>query len=397
MGQRQPSRQFGRRAFVTAVALGASGCVSLPESDTNSESSAESSSASWTMAGQDPRNTSRLTGRGSSGIGGLSWQRSTGSEFVSPPVTSVDLVFVPTQSTLVGFDRDDGTVAFSQPLPGGLGGAPAVTDDLIVVPRDTFGEGFDQIDLKTPTVYAIDRETGQQLWEHTLSGSDLGSIAVADDIYVQSDREIRRIAMDGTDVWHHSFPQSFGWRKIHSQFRPVIGSDGVYAGHRNKLVKLDRTTGNVQWTHPTKEAEFAPVVVDEGVLIASTGDGIVGVHPDSGHVRWHVDKSSMWAPAVSETVFVVSAEGTLLGIDPVSGERRWQSEQPQSTCPPVVVGETVFTASGGALTVTDTATGQQVGSRSVDTFVTRITPGGDELFVREPKADGPVVGRYPIR
>lgn len=350
------------------------------------------------MDGKHPHNTARLDAAVGSQIGDAVWRKPTGSQFASPVVTTAETAFVCTQSTLVGVGKSGGRTALTQSLPGGVSGAPAVADDLVVVPRDTFGEGFDQIDLDTPTLYAVDRETGEQTWRHTLDGAYLGSVAVADDIYVQSDRETRRITTDGVSVWRHTFAQSFDWREIHSHFRPVIGPDVVYVAHRDRLVGLDRATGEIVWTRSTGETDFPPVVVDANTLVVSTGDAVVGLGPDDGRVRWRVDESPMWGPAVGDGHAVVSTEGALLGVDPASGEQRWRSEQAQSTCPPVVAGGLVFTAPGGTtLAVTDAATGDRLDSRDLGTSVDWITPDAAGLLTREATTDGPVIGRYPLR
>lgn len=381
--------------MVTATAFGLGGCVSLPE--WRREPTSEPTPTSWEMAGGNAHNTSRLTTTAGSQIGDAAWRRSPGSQFASPLVTTTELGLVHTQSTVFGFDKADGTVAFTHSLPGGVAAAPAVTDSLVVVPRDTVGEGFDQIDLDTPTVYAIDHETGRRAWEHTVDGSFLASVTVADDIYVQSDREVHRLTANGTAVWRHSFEQPFDLQKIVSYIRPVVGSDAVYVVHRGGVIRLDRATGEVQWTRSAWEADFPPVVVDETTLLASTGDAVVGVHPDDGRVRWRVDESPAWGPAVTDAVAVFDIDdGGLLGVDPAAGEEQWRTEDGHTICPPVVASGSVFTG-GTTLSAVDTATGDRVDTRDVRTSVNWITPDADGLLVRESTPGGPTIKRYSLR
>lgn len=348
------------------------------------------------MAGKNAHNTSKLTTTVGTQINDASWSESTASQAASPIVTTPDHALVHTQSRLIGFTKADGKIAFSHLLPGGMAAAPAVTDTHILVPRDTFGKGHEsQIGLDTPTLYAIDRETKQQAWEHTLDGNYLASVAVADDIYVQSDRETHRLTIDGATTWRHRFEQAFDWREIHSYLRPVIGSDGVYIGHQDALVKLDRTTGDVQWTRFVEKTMFPPVIASESTVIASTSDAAVGVRQTDGKVQWRVDKPLVWAPAINDTVAVISNNTELVGIDPASGDQQWRTEQALSTCPPVIAGESVFTAPGGTtLSAVDAATGKRIDSHSTDKGVTWITPDASGLLTRQAAVDGPVLETY---
>ncbi|EFW93968.1 Pyrrolo-quinoline quinone [Haladaptatus paucihalophilus DX253] len=351
------------------------------------------------MAGENAHNTSRLDAIIGSKIDDVSWSESIDSQFASPIVTTPNHALVSTQSKLIGFDKADDKIAFSHPLPGGMAAAPAVTNTHILVPRDTFGEGFDsEIDLQRPTLYALDRKTKQPAWEHALDGNYLASVAVADDIYVQSDRESYRLTADGTIVWRQTFDQSFDWRKTLSYLRPVIGPDGVYIGHRDALVKIDRASGDVRWTRSMEKTVFPPVIASDTTVVASTSDATVGVSPGDGQVRWRVSKPPVWAPAISETIAVVSTNKELLGINPATGEQQWRADQSLSTCPPVIAGDTVFTAPGGTtLTAINAETGRHIDSRGTDRQVTWITPDSSGLLTRQSATDGALLEQYSLR
>lgn len=387
-----------RRTMLSATVAGLSGCTSSILWESRSDES-QPASTSWRMAGENAHNTSRLDAVIGSKIDDVSWNESIDSQFASPIVTTPNHALVSTQSELIGFDKADGTIAFSHSLPGGMAAAPAVTDTHILVPRDTFGEGFDsEIDLQAPTLYALDRETKQSAWEHTLEGNYLASVAVADDIYVQSDRESYRLTADGTTMWRQTFDQAFDWRETLSYLRPVIGPDGVYIGHRNALVKLDRASGDVRWRRSMEKTVFPPVIAGDTTVVASTSDATVGVSPGDGQVRWRVSKPPVWAPAISETIAVVSTNKELLGITPASGEQLWRAEQSLSTCPPVIAGDTVFTAPGGmTLTAVNAETGARIDSRGTDRPITCITPDSSGLLIRQSATDGPLLEQYPLR
>lgn len=351
------------------------------------------------MAGENAGNTSRLDADAGSEIDDRSWKSPVVSPVASPIVSTPTRAVVSTQSRLLGVDRSDGRVAFAHALPGGMAAAPAVTDDHFLVPRDTFGEGLEAtIDLEAPTLYALDRETGQSAWQLGLEGSYLASVAVAEDVYVQSDRETCRLSGEGTTRWRRRFDEPFDWRETLSYLRPVVGPDGVYVGHRGSLVKLDRATGEVRWTRSMGKTVFPPVMATDATVVASTGDATVGVAPADGRVRWRVREPPVWAPAVGERTAVLSTSGELLGIDPATGERRWRVEQPLSTCPPVIAGGTAFTAPGGTtLAAVDAGTGRRIDSRGTDRRVTWVTPDSHGLLTGQSATDGALLERYPLR
>jgi outer membrane protein assembly factor BamB len=306
---------------------------------------------------------------------------------------------VTTQSKVIGVAKNDGTIAFSKSLPGGLAGAPGVTEDHILVPRDTFGEGFDSnIEIESPKLYALDRETNRTTWTVTLDAKYLASVAVADDIYAQTDREIYRIRPDGTIRWRYTFEDSFDWREMLSYLRPVISPDGIYVGHRDSLVKLDRASGEIVWTRSIGKTVFPPVVLNESVVVSSTDHETVGLTRSEGDIRWRETLPPVWAPASTENTAVISTEGKLLGVEAETGEQRWTVEMSLSTCPPVIGGDTVFAAPGGMdLVAVDVNSGNRIDSRATDTMVESITPDSTGLLTRQSGTEGPILRQYPLK
>lgn len=351
------------------------------------------------MAGENAHNTAHLDTTIGSTIDTKSWSEPTASQTASPIITTPSHALIHTQSRLIAYNKTNGDIATTQALPGAMAATPAVTDTHVLVPRDTFGEGLEsQIDLETPTLYAINRETTDIDWTHSLTGDYLASVAVDDAIYVQSDREVARLDADGTPTWRHTFETAFDWRDTLSYLRPVIGPDSVYVTHRNALLELDSASGTVQWTRDMEKTLFPPTIADESTLVASTSDAIVGVSPSDGQVQWRVEEPPVWGPAVDGDTAVISTNRAILGVDPGSGEVRWRTEQALSTCPPVIAGDTAFTAPGGSrLAAVALETGNPRDSRDTDQRVTWITPDAGGLLTRQPARDGPIVERYALR
>lgn len=393
------SINVGRRTLLTATAAACSGCISSLTGDKESARPERPESTSWAMAGGNAENTSKLGPNIGSKFRDLSWSKSLGTEFASPIITTSEYAFVNTQSKLLGFDKSNGETTLSKPLPGAKAAAPALTDDYIFVPRDTLGEGFDSsVDLEAPQLHALRRTTKDIAWTLTLDGAYLSSVAVAEDIYIQSDREVYRVKPDGTVVWRRGFDDSFDLRKTISYIRPTIGHNSVYIGHRDSIIKLNRASGEVVWTQPVGKVLFSPVITSESTVIASTSTGAVGLDPSDSRTRWQVDGQPLWAPATKNNLSIISKDKKLVGIDQSTGNQQWSTQMTRSTCPPVIAGDAVYLAPGGTdLVAVNLNTGGEIGKLNTDNVVRWITPDISGLFTRMPDTDGPLLRRYQLK
>ncbi len=147
--------------------------------------------------------------------------------------------------------------------------APAVSDKLYVSGGD-YGKLF----------FAVDSQTAQQVWQHTLGGNDnyvkVSSPAVANGVvYVSAGYPQQKLyAIDvsnGQLKWQVTFGNVGDWNYLSS---PVVAGDKVLVGTTTgKLVVLDAATGNSLYEYQTGGAIISSPAVASGMIYVASTDG----------------------------------------------------------------------------------------------------------------------------
>ncbi len=194
-------------------------------------------------------------------------------------------------------------------------------------------------DEKVEVVRALDRETGEQLWQAewngamkvpffaNANGSWIRSTPVLDGnrLYVGGMVDVL-VCLDTTDgkvLWRVDFPGDMGTPKPDFGFAssPLVWNEAVYAQAGAAFRKLEKNDGREIWKS-----------LDDG-------GGMLG--------------SAFSSPVVATLhgvpQLVVQTRTTLAGVDPASGNVLWSIEIPafrgMNILTPVVVGNSIFTSS----------------------------------------------------
>lgn len=258
-----------------------------------------------------------------------------GSWFV--PVTNDDFVFFPRTSSstasgeLLALDRNDGSVAWSYPVDGWIGGAsPALADGLLFL---TLGDS---------TLRAVDAETGAEVWRAELyveipqpgEGPGEASVAVGNGTVFAAGPNGKLFAFDAEDGSPRWSYQAEGWIN-----RSPVVSDGVIfvsslvleegpAGTPGRLSALDARTGEPVWETKFIGSSFS-LTAAEGTLfvVGSTPDGspLEAYDARTGESLWSYPGAGfMFAPVVVDgTVFVAREDGAIVGLDTATGDMTW--------------------------------------------------------------------------
>src|SRR5262245_17778649 len=214
-------------------------------------------------------------------------------------------------------------------VAAGAGGAASasVMDDRVYVVRDA---------VKNPrgNLYALDRNTGQQLWSFPPDAivSDFSSTtpAVANGIvYFGVNRSgvgpvVYAVnATTGQEVWHHTGPLA----NIVSS--PALENGRIYVAFTDGSIRaLDAANGQVIWDviHPGG-AYSSPAVADGRLYIAIHNRGLLALDANTGSELWLAPMPGpQWSsPAVENgRVFVGSRDDhKLYGFDAVTGQPLW--------------------------------------------------------------------------
>jgi outer membrane protein assembly factor BamB len=243
----------------------------------------------------------------------------------------------------------------------------------------------------------------KQLWRVELGPSYSGPVVLADRVIVTESPDdkteaVRALDRDtGKELWKASWP---GGQKVHELARargewmratPASDGQAVYVGGmRDVLVCLDVKDGRERWRVDFVKEFNAPLPmfgmasspqVDGDAVYTLAAAGVVRVNATTGKVEWRTltDDPKEEGGATS-SVMVVTVAGrklvvalnrkTLALLDPDSGKVLWKQATPAyrntTTVTPVLLGETgVFVSmiAGRSMRFDVTATGAKVSAR----------------------------------
>lgn len=239
-------------------------------------------------------------------------------------------------------------------------------------------------DGQTEHVQAIDRTTGQRLWEV----SWVGSISVP--FFAKANGD-----------WIRS--------------TPVVDEDSIYvAGMRDVVVCLDVATGREKWRADLMEKFKSPVpafgfvaspLVLGDYVYVQAGGGFVKIDKHTGEVGWRIleDEGGMYGSAFSSPLattmngvsqILVQTRQLLAGIDPQSGKVFWsqpiKAERGMNILTPTVIGNQVFTSAYGGGSVLfeinqasalETATVKEVWRTKPQAYMSSPIILGDHIYL----------------
>ncbi len=291
------------------------------------------------------------------------------SQIVSQPGVSSDVVVVGSEGATntyngiaYGLDRNTGTqkwcLAFDQkgaeaqgcPLaqggvPNGLFGISPAVDDRIQG-GVALTDGVAYFGLASGRLYAVDAETGKDLW-YFQTNRDIWAtpLVTSDSIYVASlDHFV--YALDRTTHalrWKRDMGASVAGA-------PTLDSGKLFVGtFANAMVALDAASGAPQWTFATQNWVWSGPEVAQGVLYFTDVTGnVYAADEATGQQKWMVKPGGeMRAHPVlaNGNLYVGDHDGNFFALDPATGSTRWhQTMKGQLLVPAIVVSDTVVVA-----------------------------------------------------
>lgn len=239
--------------------------------------------------------------------GTVRWRRD--APITTAPVPADETVYygrsTRDSSALVARSTSDGTERWRQELAPTEGfvavfGEPALADGVVYTTATVNGGPSTDSD---GLVLAIDRESGQRLWERSLGA---GAIAA-----------------------------------------PVVHDGTVYAAAKNgRLVALSAADGSLRWEQTVEGDVYTTPVTDGDRVVALAGGALSAVDAASGERRWRTPIGDVLINGLATTGETVYVGGNQVrAIDPTDGSVRWEFPIPGATGAfggPIVTGETIF-------------------------------------------------------
>jgi outer membrane protein assembly factor BamB len=216
--------------------------------------------------------------------------------------------------------------------------------------------------------YALNGETGDELWGFEMSTIFAGAAAVADRVVYAEPIGGPLYALDaksGVVIWSDALPDSDASPAITNG---VIYTAAASGGSNSWVYALNANTGGVIWQFAIVCCTgSSPAVANGVVYIGSEDNNVYALDAISGAEFWSYATGGyvLSSPAVADAVvYVGSDDGNLYALDAGTGTKLWSytTGGPVDSSP-VVAGAVVYVGSGdGGLYALDAETGTKMWS-----------------------------------
>jgi outer membrane protein assembly factor BamB len=266
---------------------------------------------------------------------------------------------------IVAYNRNGGRELWRLNLDNGVeGGAQVVGDRLY------FGSSNGQF-------YCVNAATGAIIWTFPVRAETLAPPSIDNGVvYFQSGTDIV-FALDaesGKQLWLYN-RQVTGNFSIRATTRPVIDGDKLYVGFSDGfLVALKKRDGSLLWERKLgrqgrfKDVDSTPVIDDDSLYVASFDGFLYSLKKDSGDVNWEIDRGGYVPVTIgrdrfSDRLYFSTVTGQLLILDKRTGKeiRSVKIRKGIATQPTFFGNYIVYGESDGALVVADAENGAPIG------------------------------------
>lgn len=275
----------------------------------------------------------------------LRWATAPETLLAAPPAVDSTTAYAPLSTAeVVALDLDTGRVRWRAPVASTL--SPAIGAEIVYV-------------ATADGVSALSAASGSVLWHRQLPGTiaaplywDTGWLVAS---FESGDLAAMR-ASDGELLWRHALGAVV-------RVAPAPGLANLYLGTVDgRLVALDLATGRPVWSRALDAGASGLTVVDDALVVGTTGRYLYNLALDSGRVRWRWRIGAPVAGAAAADarhLYVAAFDHVLRALDRRSGNLRWRRALPHRPAgSPVVIGATVLVPSlSTELSAYDAATG----------------------------------------
>lgn len=173
-------------------------------------------------------------------------------------------------------------------------------------------------------LYAINQETGEEIWHDELELSEGTAPVVTENSVIDANGELQALdARNGDTMWE-SETYTAAWNA------PTYHSDSLYVTGSEIISSFAVPGGEQEWSHDIGSNVFTtPAIADGMVLVGSDDGNVYALNAESGDVEWTFEASDkvQSSPTVqSGTVYVGDKSGMLYALSAATGETVWETE-----------------------------------------------------------------------
>ncbi len=197
-------------------------------------------------------------------------------------------------------------------------------------------------------VYAIERDSGKEMWSHAAVGGVGASPVVRDDAVLVADYggNVYRLARnDGSVAWKRALREKIVSTPASTAERLAVGTS------RGNVYALSIETGRVLWKFATRGQVRGGIAHANGSFLVPSHDGrLYALAADTGRKRWSV---ALGGPvgstpdADAARVVVGTARGTIVAHSLTDGKRQWSFATRGAVNSAVLIHEGRVYAGGG--------------------------------------------------
>ncbi len=145
-------------------------------------------------------------------------------------------------------------------------------------------------------LYAVDAESGRQLWLFETPDPVVSKPLIFGTTVVCGCHGGKLVAVDTqsrTEKWSVQTNNKI-WTSLTS-----CQTDVLFAFNDKRLVRANPTTGDVKWEYESSGTiRFKPEMSDDSVFVSSSDGRVAALDPETGESRWTFNKGDWWASPI---------------------------------------------------------------------------------------------------
>lgn len=178
---------------------------------------------------------------------------------------------------------------------------------------------------------ALDLRNGDVVWATSLPGDCRAPVAVRGKLLIATTANNKVVALDkdtGQVRWTKGRAKPAGLTVL-GHASPVVTDNRVYAAFSDGYVAAyELKSGKELWKQPLsifdadfKDANATPILFNNVLYAASYSDGIAALDAQTGKVLWKIDAPAVTSMALADgQLFAASADGYIWGLQPGDGQ-----------------------------------------------------------------------------
>ena len=262
------------------------------------------------------------------------WQVDLGGGGITDPAVAKGTVYVGTMlhSSVVAVEAGTGVLKWERFLGGSVFGSPAVVGGVVYIGSN---DG---------NLYALNADTGAQLWASPFTGAPDDPAVASGVVYVGgNDRQLYAFnAATGAQLWSVELEDIV-------ESTPTVVDGVVYVGSSNMppydVYAIDAVSGAILWTTVVSgQVNSSPAVVNGSVYV-NTFDGYLwAFEASTGKLKWSVRVGGCYSsPAVANgVVYVGSDDFNTYAVNANTGATLWSWATGDKVCSSPVITDGVL-------------------------------------------------------